>query len=81
MDRFLANDHNDAKIDFGRVQDPNNWIAPRNMAKPCFVDVRRALLRFMTRLQKAVASSEDWKDHDDPVDNLFFKIDRDGNSP
>ena len=81
MDQFVANDHNDAKIKYERVQDPNSWIAPRNIAIPCFMDVRRALLRFMTRLQKAVASSEDGKDHDDPVDNLFFKIDQMENHP
>jgi hypothetical protein len=81
VDHFVANDHDDAKIEYERVQDPSSWIAPRNIAIPCFMDVRRALLRFMTRLQKAVASSEDGKDHDDPVDNLFFKIDQDGKSP
>ena len=41
VDQFIANDHNDAKVEYERLRDPNSWLAPRNVATLCFLEVRR----------------------------------------
>ena len=75
VDQFIANDHNEAKLEFTQAYDPYSWVAPRNAAIPCFLEVRRALTRFMARLRLSLISSEDGKAHDDPIDSSFFSAD------
>ena len=69
VDQFIANDHNEAKLEFTQAYDPYSWVAPRNAAIPCFLEVRRAVTRFMARLRLSLIPSDEGKAQDDPLDS------------
>ena len=80
VDRFIATDHNEAKLEYERLQDPNSWVAPRNAAIPCFLEVSRALVRFMARMRRSLTPPADGTVNADPIDSLFFLTDQNGKS-
>ena len=80
VDRFIATDHNEAKLEYERLQDPNSWVAPRNAAIPWFWEVSRALEKFMTRMRRSLTPPDDGTVNADPIDSLFFQKDQNGKS-